>query len=732
MFKHISWKRIKSNIKLISIVVIVLMVLQLASVYLVTAGKKTERFNAWAGEAFLGSVVSLDEKLDYLKDGILFITSLEEVYQLMMSEQVVQEDLFRFRSMTTRLHAGMFLDVTNCFIYNEQTQMVYSSLMWKMPLDKLPPSKTKSIILGEQPYNNKMMFYVDVDNFLMWSGAESNEQVLRFCYFPSRQSSSCLFLDVSLGYITEAFEAYQADFASEIFAFGEDDSLLHGSDMALGAALQRDLSELADQNFNEPVFRKYGGKRYLVLRQSTTRGDIQAYSLIPDSAISIDHQETKALLLANASLVIAVCVILVIFIILKALSDASKENIRHQQIAEQDRQQNQFMQSKQYIANCLFRPGEQDIRKAKEYIAGLLSPSGGTEGSLSGVMVLRFEICGYETFLQKYSSKDVLLYKYGIVNICEEILNNHLRALAVYERDAEIIFVLIPGAAGEAVCEKACRECQKAVYDYIAENLSAFLSARGPIEELPELNGQTLQLAEYRFLLSEPLLLHAGYLQEVSCDSGQKLMEYLEQFCIALEQADVESEIESFFAWVSRLRLEDAKNALWMLMFRLYNTGKKAARSIDNIENLVLRFNRICNLSEMKAFFCELCTAVYPRNEETGSSKNHMVQKVLSIIERRFQEPGFCSDHVAEEMGLSKAYLSRKFRLVADMSISETINERRLEEFARLLVSTDQNVKSIIDAIGGVNHNYYMIMFKKKFQMTPTEYRKSFKKQTEA
>ncbi|MBE7022302.1 MAG: helix-turn-helix transcriptional regulator [Ruminococcaceae bacterium] len=60
------------------------------------------------------------------------------------------------------------------------------------------------------------------------------------------------------------------------------------------------------------------------------------------------------------------------------------------------------------------------------------------------------------------------------------------------------------------------------------------------------------------------------------------------------------------------------------------------------------------------------------------------------------------------------------------------INERRLEEFARLLVSTDQSVKSIIDAIGGVNHNYYMIMFKKKFQMTPTEYRKSFKKQTEA
>jgi len=733
MLKKMSWNALKSNIKLISAVVIILMVLQVLTVYVVTTGRKTEYYNSKASEALLACVVSMNEMFDYMTEVAISSIAEQSINHIMLSDTVTQDDIAAFCRTARSIQLSRFMKVKNFYVYNDQTQMVYTSWLEKQPLGELPASVTKSILSGDSQAEEKIAYFVDDADFIHVSGVESSEQALRFRIFPNRQSGSCLLLDASLSELGNSFDEYCQEYASEIFIVGNGQSVFYSTNSALQEDLERNVVNLAKENFSNPVFRRLNGERYLVLKHQSTVSELAVYSLIHESNIQVDYQETKTLLITNISLFIAICIILGVLMVLRVMNESLKENRRHQLLAEQEKQHNQFMRSKQHIANCLFRPSEQDIRIAKEYIEMLLDEKEGEQNEYrAGVAVLRFEIYQFDNFHEKHSSKDVLLYKYGIVNICEEVLNQHVKALSVYERDAEIVFVIIPGQNNSQVCKDAYEACRKAVYDYIGESISAYLSMTGMVEELPKLNQQTIQLAAYKFLFEDPMFLESAFLARRAKSSKKDMMERLERVCAVPERTTAMREMEALFDWLKDFNIEDAKNALWILMFRLYNTGKKNAKHVESVESLVSKFKQIPDFTAMKKFFEELCGVVYPDGAESqGEDKNDMVQKVLSIIERRFCEPGFCSDHVAEEMRLSKAYLSRKFRQSADNSISEAINERRMEEFVRYLVTTNKSIKSIIESIGSTNPNYFMIMFKKKFQMTPSEYRQAFSQQKE-
>lgn len=731
--KNVSWKNLMSNIKLISVAVIVLMALQMLMVVLLSHNRREERFNSRAGEAFSKAIVSMNEGINFMKEVALSTINTSDVYYTLYSPEVSPEALQRFRTIAGNVRPGLSIRVKNFFVYNDVLQTLYTTKFQRIPLHELPETKTKAEITRDVTKGDKMALFPDDEEFIKALPPEEQvdkARVLRLCYFPSRQSNSCLLLDIDMYNLVEVFKLYRDEFHSELFIMDEDEQFFYGSDTGLEAALRKDLTYLQQQNFDKPVFRRYEGERYLVLNRFSESGGLQIFSLIPESAIRVDYQETQTLLFTNLSLALAVCIVLIIFFILNKMNMAVKESSRHQLIQEQERLHNQFMRKKQHLANCLFQPSEQDIRMAKEYVDALLLDQDGNPGEMESwkeVAILRIEIYAYDTFREAHSGKDVLLYKYGIVNICEEILSNHLKALSIYERDAEIVFIAVPGEDFDNSCRKAIEECRKAVEEYIGVTLSAFLSRWGRMEELPELHSQTMQLSEYQFLLEEPVFLTAGFLDERSAVDFQEIQGQIEQICNTGRDIGSESGLAEMFAQLRDMPLDEAKNALWLLMFRLYNIGKKNARAVDNIESLVSHFNRIQRLSEMRTFFDGLYASVFSYGDnEDDKTQNHTVAKVREIIERRFTEPEFCSDSLAEEMNLSKAYLSRKYRQSAGISISETINERRLKEFAHMLLETDKSVKNIIDDIGGVNYNYYIIMFKKKYALTPTEYRKEF------
>ena len=79
---------------------------------------------------------------------------------------------------------------------------------------------------------------------------------------------------------------------------------------------------------------------------------------------------------------------------------------------------------------------------------------------------------------------------------------------------------------------------------------------------------------------------------------------------------------------------------------------------------------------------------------------------------------------MARAVGFSPNYLSRKFRAAAGIGLHEYIVFVRLQHAAQELVSTSDSITTIALRCGFSDSNYFKDSFKKKYGITPRNYRK--------
>ena len=79
---------------------------------------------------------------------------------------------------------------------------------------------------------------------------------------------------------------------------------------------------------------------------------------------------------------------------------------------------------------------------------------------------------------------------------------------------------------------------------------------------------------------------------------------------------------------------------------------------------------------------------------------------------------------VARAVGFSPNYLSRRFRTSAGIGLHEYIVFVRLHHAAQQLISTGDSITEIALRCGFSDSNYFKDSFKKKFGVTPRDYRR--------
>lgn len=113
--------------------------------------------------------------------------------------------------------------------------------------------------------------------------------------------------------------------------------------------------------------------------------------------------------------------------------------------------------------------------------------------------------------------------------------------------------------------------------------------------------------------------------------------------------------------------------------------------------------------------------------EEKPLEKNYSAN-LLPVLEyiRVHYADDISTRTIAEEFGFHPVYLERLFRKDTGSSITEYINQTRMEASRNLLVNSIRSLDSIASACGFHDVKYYMRVFRKLSGMTPTQYRKAF------
>lgn len=121
-----------------------------------------------------------------------------------------------------------------------------------------------------------------------------------------------------------------------------------------------------------------------------------------------------------------------------------------------------------------------------------------------------------------------------------------------------------------------------------------------------------------------------------------------------------------------------------------------------------------------------------PANSPCTSNKffpaDEQIQLTAKYINNHFQEK-LTLECAADYAGFSRTYFSQKFKAVTGFGFNDYLTAVRLRSSVKLLVTTDLSITEIAYSCGFNDSNYFGGVFKRKFGITPREYRKKYNKQ---
>ena len=119
-----------------------------------------------------------------------------------------------------------------------------------------------------------------------------------------------------------------------------------------------------------------------------------------------------------------------------------------------------------------------------------------------------------------------------------------------------------------------------------------------------------------------------------------------------------------------------------------------------------------------------ISTVIADASITTGSADNEIIIKAKKYIEEHIKDPIKLSD-IAFAVNLSPNYLHTRFHNEAGITPREYLIDCRLKKACELLSTTSNSISEISEKCGFCNQQYMSLLFKQKYEMTPTAYRKS-------
>ena len=109
-----------------------------------------------------------------------------------------------------------------------------------------------------------------------------------------------------------------------------------------------------------------------------------------------------------------------------------------------------------------------------------------------------------------------------------------------------------------------------------------------------------------------------------------------------------------------------------------------------------------------------------------GNQSSHIYENALRYIYDNYMN-NFTLEDMAKSLNYSPSYLRHAFRNKSGKTLASVINSVRLSQAKQLLLTTDLSITYIGTECGFCDGNYFSTVFKKKYGITPKQFRKQEK-----
>ena len=221
--------------------------------------------------------------------------------------------------------------------------------------------------------------------------------------------------------------------------------------------------------------------------------------------------------------------------------------------------------------------------------------------------------------------------------------------------------------------------------------------------------------------LSNLLTRREGWEVAGAYENAADALKYLAVNQVDVMITDIKMPEISGLELIARIRERDKKTAIIILSG--YSNFQFAQRAIElGVSRYLTKPTNprelICVLEETE----KKLGGKQEKEEDSGKIPNLFVQKAADYIKLNYSEK-ISIKEIADQLYLSPNYLSELVKKQTGKTISEYLTEYRLEKACQLLDHAEYRVGDVSGMVGIHDGRYFSNMFKKKYGMTPTEYR---------
>ena len=110
---------------------------------------------------------------------------------------------------------------------------------------------------------------------------------------------------------------------------------------------------------------------------------------------------------------------------------------------------------------------------------------------------------------------------------------------------------------------------------------------------------------------------------------------------------------------------------------------------------------------------------------ETAVDKDERITKIINYIQENYLDVSL--DDISRQFYLSKPYLSKYIKEKSGMTFGENVQKIRLKKASTLLKNGNMKIEKVAESVGYPSVEHFNRQFKKKYGMTPVQYRNAAK-----
>lgn len=350
------------------------------------------------------------------------------------------------------------------------------------------------------------------------------------------------------------------------------------------------------------------------------------------------------------------------------------------------------------------------------------------------IRCLSIRISDLESFLENNTEEAISFVNKNL----QSMIRQHCQSIGVtiaVPIDQEYIAAII--MTKESCSDDFIVERIKSLQNMIKETLSLSVdigisSERHDISEMHDMYQLARASTAYRFILGIGVVITEQEMTNRALASHEKPdISVFMQKVRSSDQEGYRNEIDKIFEQLRNLSIQNAREVILEMAVEITKYQNSLAYNITSLtsqdyDRLSRELDSYSFISDIVTWFDEKCVQIWNMLlDAQKNSKEDIVDKAIHFLEENYRNINISSQYLADMYHITPSYFSRLFNEKTKYAFPDYLSTLRMDKARELLLQhPESSIQEICDQVGYANPSYFTATFKKKYGITPGQFRK--------